>query len=68
MAHIHTLSGQHDFTVSVYIVRQFDDIDWRIALHVHKKHNSLLPFGGHIELDETPWQAVARETKRRIRV
>ena len=63
MAHIHTLSGQHDFTVSVYIVRQFDDIDWRIALHVHKKHNSLLPFGGHIELDETPWQAVARELK-----
>ena len=33
----------------------------RIILHKHRKLNRLLQFGGHVELDETPWQAVLRE-------
>jgi len=33
----------------------------RIILHKHRKLNKLLQFGGHVELDETPWQAVLRE-------
>jgi 8-oxo-dGTP pyrophosphatase MutT (NUDIX family) len=28
---------------------------------MHKKQGMLLPVGGHIELDETPWQAAAHE-------
>ncbi len=28
---------------------------------MHRKHNKLLPVGGHIELNETPWQAIAHE-------
>lgn len=33
----------------------------RIILHKHRKLKMLLQFGGHVELDETPWQAVLRE-------
>jgi len=28
---------------------------------MHRKQNILLPVGGHIELHETPWQAMAHE-------
>jgi 8-oxo-dGTP pyrophosphatase MutT (NUDIX family) len=28
---------------------------------MHRKHHLLLQIGGHIELDETPWQAMAHE-------
>ncbi len=28
---------------------------------MHKIHGRLLPVGGHVELDETPWQAAAHE-------
>ena len=60
MSHIHTLDGQHDFTVGAYIVR-YDAGTPKALLHIHKKSKMLFPIGGHIELDETPWQAVARE-------
>jgi 8-oxo-dGTP pyrophosphatase MutT (NUDIX family) len=30
-------------------------------LHMHRKLHKLLPVGGHIEIDETPWQAAAHE-------
>lgn len=30
-------------------------------LHMHKKLRRLYQFGGHIELHETPWQAIIRE-------
>ena len=30
-------------------------------LHMHRKFKMLMPPGGHIELDETPWAAVAHE-------
>lgn len=60
MAHIHTQPGQHDHTVTAYIVRT-DSTEPKILLHMHKKLSRLLTVGGHIELDETPWQAIAHE-------
>lgn len=60
MPHIHTQPNQHDHTVSIYIVRD-DGEEPRMLLHMHKKLGMLMPVGGHIELDETPWSAVAHE-------
>lgn len=62
MGHLHTEPGQHDYTVGAYIIR-LDESEPRALLHMHKKMGKLLPIGGHIELDETPWQAVAREIR-----
>ncbi len=53
MAHIHTQPGQHDHTASAYIFRvDFDEP--KLVLHLHRKINKYLQFGGHIELHETP--------------
>lgn len=60
MPHIHTQPGHHDFTTSAYLVR-FNGDTPEVALHEHKKHGMLLPFGGHVELDEHPWSALAHE-------
>jgi 8-oxo-dGTP pyrophosphatase MutT (NUDIX family) len=32
-------------------------------LHLHKKHGRYMQFGGHIELNENPWQAITHELK-----
>jgi len=62
MAHIHTQPGQHDHTASAYIVRtDFDEP--KIMLHLHRKIGKYLQFGGHVELHETPWQAVVHELR-----
>ncbi len=60
MPHIHTAPGEHDHTVTAYIIKN-DGSAPRAFLHLHRKQNKLLPVGGHIELDETPWQAVVHE-------
>jgi len=60
MPHIHTEPGQHDHTVSAFIVRM-DTPEPSIMLHVHKKVGLLLQFGGHIELNENPWEAMSHE-------
>lgn len=60
MPHIHTSPSQHDFTTSAYIIRKVDG-EWKCLVHLHKKLGKLLQVGGHIELDETPWQALAHE-------
>lgn len=60
MPHIHTGPGQHDITASAYIIR-LDGPEPRLMLHMHKKLHVLLQFGGHVELNETPWQAVTHE-------
>lgn len=60
MAHIHTDPGQHDQTACAYIVR-FDTPEPQILIHLHKKLSIWLQPGGHIELTETPWQAVLHE-------
>lgn len=62
MAHIHTQPGQHDHTVSIYLFRT-DFEEPKIMLHLHRKMQRYAQFGGHIELDETPWQTVVRELK-----
>lgn len=60
MPHIHTDHGQHDLTVSAFIVRT-DMGEPRLMLHWHKKLNAYLQFGGHVELHENPWQALEHE-------
>lgn len=62
MPHIHTEPGQHDLTVSAYIVRM-DLPEPAIILHKHRKLNKWLQFGGHVEPHENPWQAVQREIR-----
>ncbi len=60
MPHIHTEPGQHDFTVSAYIIRtDFDEP--RVMLHKHKRLGIWLQFGGHVELNENPWQTLEHE-------
>lgn len=60
MPHIHTEPGQHDQTVSAFIIR-LDTKEPMMVLHRHKKLGRLMQFGGHVELHETPWQAVIHE-------
>ena len=62
MPHIHTQPDQHDHTVTAYIIRR--DMDQpRLLMHMHKKLGKLMPVGGHIELNETPWAAMMYEVK-----
>lgn len=65
MPHINTLPGQHDHTVSMFIIRT-DQGEPKIMFHLHKKYRVYMQFGGHIELNENPWQAVARELKEEV--
>lgn len=60
MGHIHTEEGQYDFTSSAFIVR-LDEEEPKLLLHMHKKIGKLLQAGGHVELNENPWQAVLHE-------
>lgn len=62
MPHIHTEPGQHDHTASAHVVRIDMDVP-RLLLIKHKKLGMLLQPGGHIELDETPWQAISHELR-----
>lgn len=62
MPHIHTAPGQHDHTVTAYIIKNDNSVP-RAFLHLHRKLSQLMPVGGHIELDETPWQATVHEIK-----
>lgn len=60
MSHIHTEKGQYDFTASAFIIR-VDGTEPKLLLHMHKKIGKLLQAGGHVELDENPWQAICHE-------
>jgi 8-oxo-dGTP diphosphatase len=62
MAHIHTQPGQYDFTVSAFVVR-VDMAEPVLILHKHKILGNLLQFGGHIEIDTTPWQSIEDELR-----
>jgi 8-oxo-dGTP pyrophosphatase MutT (NUDIX family) len=55
MSHIHDLI---DFAVAVYIVN-----GEKVLLVYHKKLQAWFPVGGHIELDENPEEALAREVR-----
>lgn len=62
MAHIHTKPGEYDYTATAYIVYINPQTkENALMLHKHKKHDRYLPVGGHIETNETPWQAVLKE-------
>jgi 8-oxo-dGTP pyrophosphatase MutT (NUDIX family) len=61
MSHIHDKPGQHDLTASAFIVHTQKNQKPRILLHRHKILNKLLQPGGHVELNENPWQAVLHE-------
>lgn len=60
MPHIHTEDGQRDVTVSALIVRE-EKGELFCLVHMHRKIDLLMQIGGHIELDQTPWQAIAEE-------
>ncbi len=60
MPHIHTEPDQHDLTVSMYVIRT-DFEQPKAMLHLHKKYHVWMQFGGHVELNENPWQAVKHE-------
>jgi 8-oxo-dGTP pyrophosphatase MutT (NUDIX family) len=60
MSHIHNQPGQHDLTASAFIFKT-DGSTPKLLLHRHKLIKKYLQFGGHVELDETPWQAIVRE-------
>jgi len=62
MAHVHTTDGDHDITVSGYIIRVIDGTP-KMLLHPHKKLNTLLYIGGHVETNENPWQAIEHEIR-----
>ena len=49
-------------TVSAYIVR-LDTPTPLCLVHMHRKIGRLAQIGGHIELNETPWQSIAHELK-----
>ena len=73
MAHLHCAPGQHDLTVSAYIIRLAGDGGAAPAagtgpeplclVHRHKRIGRLMQVGGHVELDETPWAALAHEVR-----
>lgn len=60
MPHIHTKPGQHDLTASALIFR-IDTDQPKLLLHMHKKVGKLMQPGGHVELNENPWQGVLHE-------
>lgn len=62
MPHIHTQPNQHDMTVSAYIIRR-EAGGWKCLVHMHRKIDMLMQIGGHMELDQTPWQALADELR-----
>ena len=45
-------------TATVYVVN-----DGKVLLHLHKKYNTWFPLGGHVEVDEFPYEAAIREVK-----
>lgn len=66
MSHIHTAPGQYDFSVGAFIVLKDQGAEPRLWLHWHKTHDKWMHFGGHVELDESPWRAVIRETQEEL--
>ena len=52
-----------DLTVAAYIFRRDEQ---RLLLIHHRKLNKWLPVGGHIEDNETPDDAVRRETREEV--
>ncbi len=60
MPHINVEPGGHDATISAYIIRREEDT-WKCLVHYHRKVETLMQVGGHIERDEGAWQSLAHE-------
>lgn len=60
MPHIHTGPGEHDLTASAFIIREMYG-QYVVLMHKHKKLDRIMQPGGHVELNENPYQAVIRE-------
>lgn len=58
MAHIHE---KIDFCVEAFIVYKN-----KVLLRMHDKYNFWCSVGGHIELDEDPFEALLREVKEEV--
>lgn len=58
MAHIHTEPGQYDHTASAFIINPKNNT---LLLHQHKILGIWIQPGGHIELNETPWETLTHE-------
>lgn len=63
MPHIHIEPGQHDVTVSAYVLRRREDGEWLCFVHMHRKIGKLMQLGGHVELNESPWASLVNELK-----
>lgn len=59
MRHHEQMARKHA-TASTYVFRQLDD-GWRLGLILHPLFGKLMIPGGHVESDETPPEAAARE-------
>ena len=55
MPHIHE---RYDHTISAFVLHPDQT---KILLVFHKKLGKMMQIGGHIELDEDPWEALAHE-------
>lgn len=62
MAHLHTMPGGHDQTVSALVFRELDG-EWAVLVHKHRKLGWWMQPGGHVEHTENPWQALAHELR-----
>lgn len=60
MAHIHEEPNGHDCTVSAFIVLEVDGEN-KVLFHRHRRIGSWFQPGGHVEISENPWQAIAHE-------
>ena len=61
MPHIHQEENQYDHTVSAFIVLIEEGKKDRVLLHRHRKLGLWFQPGGHVELNENPYQAIAHE-------
>jgi len=60
MGHINERAGEHDTTVSFFIIRTDGD-EPRAVYHRHRRLGVLTMFGGHVELHQSPWMAAMAE-------
>ncbi len=48
-------------TLQSALIARTGGVEPELILHKHKLLNKYLQFGGHVELDENPWQAIIHE-------
>lgn len=61
--HLNTIHGGRDWTVSAILIRTRTQEEPEILLHRHRRLQRVLQPGGHVERNENPLTALAREIK-----